>query len=124
MTKPPINKVHERLNQIRRWLKSNPHYFRPTHLVLLRSVIEDVATPGHVETLQCYLKEWKLPDAEAEAQKTGTAERIRQAEEARAEWLTAKEEAERQGVSDPPYPTHITPGQTRIPSTQPTVALP
>ena len=123
MTKPPISKAHERLNQIRRWLKSHAHYFRPTHLVLLRSVIEDVATPEHVETLQAYMREWRLPREEAEAQKATIDERIRQAEEGRAAWFAAKEEAERQGAPDPPYPTHTTPGQTRISSTQPTVAL-
>ena len=124
MTKPPLSEAHERLNQIRRWLKNNPHCFRPTHLVILRSVMEDVATPEHVETLQAYMREWRLPDAEAEVQKATMQEAIREVEADRAAWFSAREEAERQGVSDPPYPTHITPGQTRIPSTQPTVALP
>lgn len=80
MTKPPISEAHEQLNQIRRWLKSHAHYFRPTHLVLLRSVIEDIATPEHVETLQGYLREWRLSPEQAEAQKATTDERIRQAE--------------------------------------------
>ena len=123
MTKPPISEAHERLNQIRRWLKSHPHYFTPTHLVLLRAVLEDVATPEHVETLQAYMREWRLPDAEAEVQKATMQEAIREVEADRAAWFSAREEAERQGVSDPPYPTHTTPGQTRISSTQPTVAL-
>ena len=123
MTKPPISEAHERLNQIRRWLKSHPHYFTSTHLVLLRSVIEEIATPEHVGILQAYLREWKLPDEQAHAQKATMNEAIREVEADRAAWFSAREEAERQGVSDPPYPTHITPGQTRIPSTQPTVAL-
>ena len=104
MTRPPISEAHGRLNQIRRWLKSNAHYFRPTHLVLLRSVIEDVATPEHVGTLGAYMREWKLSGDEAEAQKATVEERIRQAEEARAAWFAAREEAERQGIPDPPYP--------------------
>ena len=69
MTKPLISEAHERLNQIRRWLRNNPHCYTPTHLVLLRSAMEDIATPEHVETLQAYMREWRLPDAEAEVQK-------------------------------------------------------
>ena len=109
MTRPPISEAHERLNQIRRWLKSNAHYFRPTHLVLLRSVIEDVATPEHVGILQAYVRAWKLPDEQAEAQKESTDEAIRQAEADRAAWFAAREEAERQGIPDPPYPASIAP---------------
>ena len=85
MTKPhTLRECRRRLNQIEHWLRRNPHFFRPTHLVLLRSVLEDAALPGHVETLQGYMREWMLSDAEAEAQKATTDEAIRQAEEARA----------------------------------------
>ena len=128
MTKPPISEAHERLNQIRRWLKSHPHYFRPTHLVLLRSVIEDVATPEHVGILQAYVRAWKLPDEQALAQKATMDGAVRQAEADRAVWFAAREEAEERGVPDPPYPASTapegsegnTPGHTPAPSTQPT----
>ena len=131
MTKPPISAAHERLNQIRRWLKNNPHHFRPTHLVLLWSVTGDIATPEHVETLQSYLRGWQLPPEEAQRQKESTAELIRQAEASRAAWFAERVEAERQGVPDPPYPLpetenrpanpspHHVPAPT--PSTKPTI---
>lgn len=124
MTKPPISEAHERLNQIRRWLKSHAHYFRPMDYVRLYAAWRECVMPEHVETLQAYMRAWKLPDEQVEAQKATIDLAVRQAEADRAAWFAAKEEAERQGVSDPPYPTHTTPGQTRIPSTQPTVALP
>jgi len=116
MTKPPISAAHERLNQIRRWLKNNPHHFRPTHLVLLWSVTGDIATPEHVETLQAYMREWKLPDEQAEAQKATMDEAVRQAEADRAAWFAAKEEAELQGVPDPPYPLPETQDRAAQPS--------
>ncbi len=83
MTKPPLSEAHERLNQIRRWLESHTRYYHATHQVLLRAVLEDVATPEHVDTLQAYMREWKLSDEQAMAQKATVEERIRQAEEDR-----------------------------------------
>ena len=53
-----------RLNQIEHWLKGNPHRFAPTHLVVLRSVMEDTATPFHVRTMEAYMREWMLPETQ------------------------------------------------------------
>ena len=50
-----------RLNQIEYWIKNNPHRFSPTRLVVLRSQIEDAATPFHVWVLEAHMREGLLP---------------------------------------------------------------
>ena len=55
-----------RLNQIEYWLKNNPNRFSPTHLVVLRSVIEDAATPFEVHMMEVYMREWMLPPRKLE----------------------------------------------------------
>ena len=56
-----------RLNQIEHWLKGNPHRFSATHLVVLRSAIEDAAAPFQVLTMEAYMREWILPPSTSEA---------------------------------------------------------
>ena len=55
-----------RLNQIEYWLRHAPDRFSPTHLVVLRSAIEEAATPYHVRILEGYLREWMLPETAAD----------------------------------------------------------
>ncbi len=71
--------ARQRLNQIEFWLKRNPHYFRPTHLLMLHTVLEDLMTPEHVRELEGYLRKWMLSDEKAAAQKATMDETIRKA---------------------------------------------
>lgn len=70
MAKPQtVLEAREALNQIGHWMKRSPHFFRPMDYVRLYAAWRECVTPEHVETLQAYMREWRLPDAEAEVQK-------------------------------------------------------